>query len=53
MIIVLDSFSIVVLIVATIVVFIGGALGFFTWAAMRRKRAFVDYCNRKLSEKQK
>lgn len=52
MIIVLDSFSIVVLICAAIAVFIGGALGFFTWLGMRRKTAFLDYCNRRLSEKQ-
>lgn len=53
MIIILDPFSIAILIGVAVAVFIGGALGFFTWLSMRRKTAFLDYCNQRLSEKQK
>jgi hypothetical protein len=51
MILIIDSFSIVVLIIATIAVFVGGALGFFSWVKLRRKTYFLDYCNRKLGGK--
>jgi len=48
MIIFLDNFTIAVLVIITLFIFIGGALGFFSWANMRKKTHFLDYCNRRL-----
>lgn len=42
-----------IIFVASAIGFIGGALGMFAFFDWRRKRTFIEYINRRLSEKQK
>lgn len=49
MILVIDTITIIIVIASTILSLTGGILGFICWASMRRRKAFLDYCDRKLS----
>ena len=43
----------IIILVASAIGAIGGALGLFVFFDWRRKRAFVDYMNKRLSGQQK
>jgi ABC-type transporter Mla maintaining outer membrane lipid asymmetry permease subunit MlaE len=41
------------LILASVIGLVGGALGFWVFLDMRRKRYFLEYLNKRLSKKEK
>lgn len=49
MILVIDTITTIIVVASTILSLAGGILGFVCWASMRRRKAFLDYCDRKLS----